>query len=158
MIHIYIWGFIFGTFKFLFSHWTIFGMAVASGVDVNFLDLYIPTTAGAIFSMGVFYFLSELLMKRAAKKRHLLAEQARLEGKTLPIKKKFTKLNKFMVRLKMKAGIYGITLLAPLFLSIPVGSIVCAKFYGHSKKTFPLMVIFMAAYSMLMCSLIYIVN
>lgn len=158
MIHIYIWGFIFGTFKFLFSHWTIFGMAVASGVEVNFLDLFIPTTAGAIFSMGVFYFLSELLMKRAAKKRHLLAEEARKLGKTLPVKKKFTKLNKFMVRLKMKAGIYGITLLAPLFLSIPVGAIVCAKFYGHSKKTYPLMVIFMAAYSMLMCSLIYIVN
>jgi hypothetical protein len=158
MIHIYIWGFIFGTFKFLFSHWTIFGMAVAGKVDVKFLDIYIPTTAGAIFSMGVFYFLSELLMKRAAKKRHLLAEQARLKGITLPAKRKFTKLNKFMVRLKMKAGIYGITLLAPLFLSIPLGSIVCAKFYGHYKKTFPLMVIFMAAYSMLMCSLIYIVN
>lgn len=140
----------------MFSHWTIFGMAAGLNLDITFLDIYIPTTAGAIASMSVFYYLSEFLIKRAATKRHQAAEMAIQKGIPLPVKKIFTRLNKFMVRLKMRAGIYGITLLAPLFLSIPLGSIVCAKYYGHSKKTFPLMVLFMSAYSMLMCSIIYI--
>lgn len=158
MTHYYIWGFIFGTFKFLFSHWTIFGWAQLAGDPIQFLEIYIPTTAGAIFSMAIFYFLSDYLMERAAAKRKQALETALAEGIDFIPPKRFTRLNKLMVKLKRTFGIYGITVLAPLFLSIPLGSIVCAKFYGHHKKTFPLMVLFMCGYSLLMCSLIYLVN
>ncbi len=158
MTHIYLWGFIFGTFKFLFSHWTIFGMAAGMDLTVDFFDIFIPTTSGAILSMAIFYFSSDFLMERAAKKRKLAYQQAIDTNQTPKLKKKFTRVNKFMVRLKGSLGIYGITLLGPLFLSIPVGSIVCAKFYGDQKKTFPLMLLFMTSYSVLMCSIIYLVN
>ncbi len=158
MVYYYTWGFIFGTFKFLFSHWTIFGWAKIAGEPIQFLDIFVPTTAGAIFSMAIFYFLSDFLMERAAAKRKLAQETALANGTEYIPKRKFTRLNKLMVKLKMRIGIYGITILAPLFLSIPVGSIVCAKFYGHHKKTFPLMVVFMCAYSLLMCAIIYLLN
>lgn len=150
-------GFIFGTFKFLFSHWTTFGLFPINGLD-SILEIFVSTTAGAIISMATFYFLSDYLMERAAAKRIAERELALAKGVEYVPKKKFTRLNKFMVKLKGSLGIYGITLLAPLFLSIPLGSIVCAKFYGHHKKTFPLMVLFMASYSFLMCFLIYLVN
>ena len=158
MTHIYLWGFVFGTFKFLFSHWTIFAMAAGMDVNVDFFDIFIPTTAGAILSMAIFYFSSDLLMERAAKKRQLEHQKAIEANLTPKMKNKFTWINKFMVRLKSRLGIFGITLLGPLFLSIPVGSIVCAKFYGDKKKTFPLMVLFMILYSLIMCSIIYLVN
>ncbi len=156
MTSIYLWGFIFGTFKFLFSHWTIFGMSKVGELNASFLDIFIPTTAGAILSMGIFYFLSDYFMERASKKRKVAIEKAKQNGTPLKEKRKFTRLNKLMVRLKRGVGIYGITVLAPLFLSIPLGSIVCAKFYGDQRKTFPLMVIFMSSYSFLMCSIIYL--
>jgi hypothetical protein len=74
----------------------------------------------------------------------------------LPFKRKFTRVNKGLVKMKRGLGIYGVTLVAPLFLSIPIGSIVCAKFFGHDKRTFPLMLLFSGAYSFLMCFLIWL--
>ncbi len=52
-------------------------------------------------------------------------------------KNAFTKLNKFMVRLKSsKSGFWIACLFAPLILSIPVGSIIVAKFYRETKLTY----------------------
>ena len=56
-------------------------------------------------------------------------------------KKKFTRMNKFIVKIKGSLGIVGISFWAPFFLSIPIGSIVTAKFYGENKKTYPLIIV-----------------
>ena len=143
-----------GTFKFLFAHWATYGTfgepELASVIEILF-----SVTAGAWLSMSIFYWTSGLLMKRAAVKRKNAILKAKEEGKELPRKKVFTKMNIFIVWIKRKIGIYGVTLLAPLFLSIPLGSIICAKFYGHKKRTFPLMLIFSGSYSFIMCLWIY---
>lgn len=153
---IYLTGFVLGTFKFLFSHWSIYLIANESDELLNFLELFIPTTLGALITMVICYYTSEKLMNRAVKKQNERIQKAIAEGKVPKIKKKFTYTNKLIVQIKMKLGIYGITLLAPLFLSIPIGSIVCAKFYRHQKKTFPLMVLVVTGYSTLMSGIIVI--
>ena len=43
--------------------------------------------------------------------------------------------------MKRSIGIIGITFWAPFFLSIPLGSIIAAKFYGHKKQAYPLIVL-----------------
>ena len=50
-------------------------------------------------------------------------------------------MNKFIVRIKRRFGIFGISMYAPLILSVPIGSIITAKFYGKDKRTFPLIVV-----------------
>ena len=45
-------------------------------------------------------------------------------------------MNKWVIRMKRSIGIIGIAFWAPFFLSIPLGSIITAKFYGHNKNTF----------------------
>lgn len=150
-------GFFFGTFKFLFSHWTVYLAFPSLGLE-TILEIFVSTTAGALISMTAFYFLSEYMMERAAEKRKMKRKAIIASGAIYIPQKKFTRLNKIMVRLKMGIGIYGITALAPLFLSIPLGAIVCAKFYGDHKKTYPLMLLFMTSYSVLMCSLIYLIH
>lgn len=62
-----------------------------------------------------------------------------------------------IIHLKHKLGIYGICFWAPFFLSIPIGSIIAAKFYGKLKKTYPLIVIGMCINAMLMCLMAYII-
>ena len=150
-------GFGFGTFKFLFAHWITYSAFGEKGFT-TIAEIFVSTTGGAVFSMAIFYFLSDYLMDRAAEKREAKKSAALKAGKEYKIPARFTRLNKFIVRIKMAIGIYGVTLLAPLFLSIPLGSIICAKFYGHHKKTFPLMVMFMTIYSFLMCFIIYLIN
>jgi len=118
--------------KFLF---TPFG---GPGIGMTFFETYFSCVAGAVFSSTIFYFASEFFMKRTIQKKLLIKKQAEEAGIELPLKKKFTKTNKFVVRMKMRFGIYGIAMYAPLFLSIPLGSIITAKFYGKEKKTFPI--------------------
>jgi hypothetical protein len=44
-------------------------------------------------------------------------------------------MNKLIINTKTKIGVVGLALLAASFISIPLGSIVLAKFYRHKKST-----------------------
>jgi hypothetical protein len=120
--------------KFLF---TPFGGPQAR---LTFFETYFSCVAGALTSALIFYFASEFFMIRARKKRSLLYENAVRKGIPVPFTKKFTRMNKFIVRMKMRFGIFGIAMYAPLFLSVPIGCIITAKFYGKEKRTFPIIV------------------
>ena len=146
---LYITFFLLSTIKFLF---TPFGGPAAK---LSFFETYFSCLAGAIFSAAVFYFASEYFMKSAHAKKIRLRKEALEKGIELPYKKKFTKTNKFIVRLKHRLGIYGISIFAPLFLSVPIGTIITAKFYGKEKKTFPLIVLGMCLNGLVTTGLAY---
>ena len=120
--------------KFLF---TPFGGPAAK---LSFLETYIFCCSGALLSAAIFYFSAEFLMIRSHKKKKLLIEQAKEKGIELKRKKVFTRTNKFIVRMK-GLGIIAICFYAPLFLSMPIGSIISAKFFGKDNRTFPLIVL-----------------
>ena len=61
-----------------------------------------------------------------------------------------------LIQLKQKLGMYGLCFWGPFFLSVPVGSIVVAKFYGKLKKTFPLIVLGMAINAFVTSALAYL--
>lgn len=146
-------GFLLGTWKFMFAHWTVH-LAFSAENFLDVLQIFISVTFGAWFCMAIFYFSSSYFMRRSAEKKKRKREEAIAAGKEVPPVKNFTKMNKAVVRLKRRFGIVGITFLAPLFLSIPIGTIVCAKFFGKEKITFWLMLLFSACYSAIMCTII----
>ena len=119
-----IWGYIslffLSTVKFITA--PFFGLAIPQN---TFLLTWLVVVGGGIFGVTVFYFLAEFFMERARKK-------AIEKGVT---KKKFTRMNKLAVKIKQSLGIYGLALLTASFLSIPIGSIISAKFFGHKKST-----------------------
>jgi hypothetical protein len=131
----YIGFFGFSMIKFLF---TPFGGPKAG---LSFVETYIVCVAGALLSAAIFYFSSEFFLIRAHKKRKELIRKSIETGIPLKQKKKFTKTNKLIVRIKHKLGIIGVAFYAPLFLSIPIGTIITAKFYGKEKRTFPLIIL-----------------
>lgn len=133
------WGAYLGFFglamiKFLFAP---FGGPLAK---LTFIETYLSCISGAIFCAIIFYFSAEFFMIRAHKKRKLLIQQAKDKGVELKHKKRFTKTNKAIVKMK-RLGIVGICFYAPFFLSVPIGSIISAKFFGKDKRTFPLIVL-----------------
>lgn len=143
--------FLFSTIKFLF---TPFGGPAAG---LTFFETYFSCVTGAIVSAFVFYFMSEYFMKKAHIKRVLLQQEAFKKGITLPNKKKFTKMNKFVVKMKLRFGIFGIAMYAPLFLSVPIGSIVTAKFYGKESRTFPIIILGIFVNGLVTCGITYFV-
>lgn len=150
-----IFAFGFGTFKFVFVHWGAYA-ALGEQSITSLFEIFVSATLGAWITMTVFYYLSEYFMDRSHRKKIEKMRKAAEAGIEIKQKKTFTRLNKTIVWIKHTLGLYGVTLLAPLFLSVPIGSIVCAKFYGGKKKTFPLMLLFTGLYSALMCLSIYL--
>lgn len=130
--HIYFSLFGLSMVKFMFAP---FG---GPGFHLSFIETYLSCVSGAFFAAFIFYFSSEYFLKRAAQKRSDAYHTAMKLGLPFKEKRKFTRFNKFIVRLKRRFGIYGISLFAPFVLSVPLGSIVTAKFYGKEKRTFPL--------------------
>jgi hypothetical protein len=135
--------------KFLF---TPFGGPAAK---LTFMETYLSCVAGGVFSAFIFFFMSDFFMKKAVLKRREQYQAALKNGAVIPFKKKFTFMNKLVVRMKMKIGIFGVAMYAPLFLSVPLGSIITAKFYGKEKKTFPLIVLGMFINGLITSSLAY---
>ena len=141
--------FFLSTVKFMFA--PLGGPAA----DLAFLETYLVCLSGALFSTTIFYFMSEFFMLRTHQKRIAKYNKAIDRGEKPKLKKNFTKVNKAIVKLKIKIGVYGVALFAPLFLSVPVGTIITAKFFGKEKKTFPLIVIGLAMNGLIITSLAY---
>ena len=93
-------------------------------------------SVGATVSAAFFYFSSEFFMNRAREKRLKIRLEAEANGIPYAGKKTFSRVNKAIVKLKLRLGKVGICFWAPFFLSVPVGSIVAAKFYGKYSFTF----------------------
>jgi len=147
----YLGFFLVSTVKFMFAP---FG---GPGAHMGFFETYFVCIAGALFSAAFFYFMSEFFMKRAHDKRARIRHAAAERGMPLPEKKKFTKVNKFIIRTKRSFGIYGIAMYAPFFFSVPIGSIIAAKFYGSDRRTFPLIVLGMFVNGMITTGLAYLI-
>ncbi len=120
----------FSTIKFMFA--PVAGL----GFHLSFLETYLSCVAGAIITACVFYFGATYFMKRAHEKRVQKYLQSLELGVPLKQKRSFTRVNKGIVRVKRSIGIFGIAMWAPFFLSVPIGSIVTAKFFGKRKITF----------------------
>lgn len=149
--HFYFTLFTLSMIKFLFAP---FG---GPAMKLNFLETYLSCISGAFVAAFIFYFSSEFFMIRAHKKRQALLHASITNGTPLKYKPKFTRFNKLIVRLKRRLGIYGIAFYAPLFLSVPVGSIVTAKFYGKEKRTFPLILLGICINGAITTTLSYII-
>jgi len=110
---------LFASVKFLFAPFS------ALAIEGNTWQLtYLFVCSGGILGVTFFYYSASFLMERAAKKRL----------KSTVVKKKFTKVNKAIIKVKHTVGIYGLALLAPLIISIPVGTIISAKFFHHKRS------------------------
>lgn len=131
----YAWLFVLSTFKFMFAPF------VGVPMKLSFIETYLSCVTGAVVTATVFFFLSEYFMQRARNKQKQKREEAIKKGIPLPKTKHFSFMNKMVVKVKRTLGIYGICLWAPLFLSIPGGTIVSAKFFGRDKRAFPLILV-----------------
>ena len=122
---------------------------------LTFMETYLSCVAGGIFSAFIFFFMSEFFIKKAVVKRREQYQEALKNGEDISFKKKFTFMNKLVVRMKMRIGIFGVAMFAPLFLSVPLGSIITAKFYGKEKKAFPIVMLVMFVNGFITCSIAY---
>ena len=95
--------------------------------NYSFLTSVLINTSGGIIGSTFFFKTSFYFVQRSIKKRKALVEA----GKAKP-KKIFNKLNRFIVVVKNTMGMYGLALITPALISVPIGSSIAAKYY-HLK-------------------------
>jgi len=111
------------------------------GFGLSFIETYLSCVSGAIITAIIFYFGADYFMQRAQNKRIEKYKKSLETGEPIKRKKNFTRLNKAVVKVKRSIGIFGIAMWAPFFLSVPIGSIVVAKFYRKKKIAFPIIIL-----------------
>jgi hypothetical protein len=97
-------------------------------VKMTPLETLLYTNTGGILGTFIFMYLSEFLIRIWNKywpqrlKRNKRKKQV------------FTARNRRIVRIKTKYGLWGIVILNPVLLSIPLGSFLMVKYYGLKIK------------------------
>lgn len=122
-----------------------------STTELSYLEILLFTILGGLFSFNLFFFSSSYLM-------HRFRTRNRSKNSVIRKKKNFTKMNKTIVRYKSSPyAMWLICVLAPLFMSVPLGSIVVAKFYRHNNKAYFIVTSTLIIAAIILTSLSYLV-
>ncbi len=125
---------------------------VSYGFGATYLQTLLYTSLGGCLGVLFFYRMSTWLMKRA-RLRRLHREIAMMHGVEAPRPKRvFTRANRFIIRLKRGWGLRGLVALTPILLSIPLGTIIAAKYFRHDRRTLPLLLSSVLIWSVVLSS------
>lgn len=69
-----------------------------------------------------------------------------------PPRKKFTRTNRIIIKVKIHGGVYGLCLLTPLFLSFPLGCFITVRYFKHKPQIIKLMLIAVVFWSVVLGS------
>lgn len=132
---VYITFALFSTWKFMFT--PIAGPAAG----LNYFETLFSCLIGGYLSVSFFYFSSNYFMNLHQQRKAKKMLKAIKKGKKIKLTKQFSRTNKTIVLIKHRLGKWTICWLVPLFLSLPLGAIIVAKFYRHQKNTFLLILL-----------------
>lgn len=119
--------FLLSTVKFLFAP----GTAIAAGFSP--METILITSFGGMTGISIFYFFGHWVFQQieAWRFRNMSNKQKRI----------FTRRNRYIVKFKLSFGLLGLIIVTPAILSIPIGSVVAAKFYYQNRYTYPLLLL-----------------
>ncbi len=107
----------------------------------SFIECVLISSLGGLAGFFVFYYIGELKFIRKYFGmfmdwvfRILGIERIQKE------KKKFTRMNRLIVKIRGKYGLIGLAILTPSIFSIPLGSLLAARYYDKNRSTIPYMV------------------
>lgn len=103
---------------------------------LSFFETFLSCLFGGVFSVSVFYFLGNSITEYHQRYTARKIERALKKDRKVKLKKRFTKTNRTIIRLKQRLNFFMACWLIPLFFSLPIGSLVIAKFFRHQKRVF----------------------
>ena len=123
---LYIYVFFLAHVKFLFA-----ASIAEATTNLSFTEILVSSTLGAVFCFNIFFFISKSIFHSKTTSEWVSY------FKTKKRKKNFKKRNRIIVKIKnSNGGFLLLCTLAPLFLSIPIGTFVVVKFYGKRRYTY----------------------
>ena len=111
----------------------LFAPPVALSLGFNFWQTILLTSTGGILGIILFYFLSTGILKLYRYILKRLRTAFSKDKSSAKKKKHFPRRNKLIIRLRGKIGMYGLIVLTPCILSIPLGCFLVNKYYSRNK-------------------------
>lgn len=141
----------------------------ASIIGLDFYAAVISMILGGMVGFLVFYYFSkqvlELMNKLKSPISRFTPDRLRTQAHKRRHKKKlrmlnknkFTRRNKLIARTKSEYGMWGIMLLTPVLLSIPLGAFLLRKYYQSNRMAVPFMLLFIAVEGFIICLTYWII-
>jgi len=107
----------------------IAGVPAAVFAEYSFFKTLTITTSGGIAGTIFFTYLSGWILGGYTKLKHRLFPSSRHKKK-----KVFTSRNRFLVKVKGKFGLIGLSVLTPSLLSFPLGIFLAVRYYSNKQK------------------------
>ena len=127
--------------KFLFAP----SAAVAAGY--GFLKTIIITFSGGSCGILFFYYLGGWAVNKIS---CMISGSKNQNFNAVQNKRIFTKKNKWIVKIKSKFGLAGLSIITPGIISIPVGAILAAKYFKKNPNTIAYLVASVFLWSLLL--------
>jgi hypothetical protein len=131
-------------------------------LGLNFLQTFLSTSSGGITGVIFFYFLSKWIIQLYAK--YLIfyfgvikAAFYKFLNVAIPASlppRKFTRRNRFIIKIVRKYGLSGIVVLTPVILSIPIGTFLATRYYASNRYILIYLISSVLFWSLLMSSAI----
>jgi hypothetical protein len=142
----------------------LFAPPYAIGIGYSYLQTFLITTIGGLLGVIFFFYVSELLLTLFKKfwpviKKTFSKSEPQSEFNTVDLasdaarKRQFTRKNKFIVNLRRKYGLWGIAILTPVLLSIPLGTFLASKYFKNKKSILFSLAISVIGWSLIMSSI-----
>jgi hypothetical protein len=116
--------FILGTFKFLFA------AAPGARLEAPFFETVAVTAFGAILSAAVFFYAGSSIFEK-------LLQKNRRKPKEVNTRK--ISRNRRIIKLKARIGFVGFCCLSSVLFPVPIGAVICSRFYRHHRWALPTM-------------------
>ncbi len=122
--------FLLGTVKFMWAP----AACIAAGYTL--FQTIVLTSSGGITGITTFYFFGTFV------NRNMNRLRSRKRRDAYDLRKKiFSRRSRSIVRFKASFGLIGLAIVTPAILSIPIGSVLAAKFFSHNRLTYPLLLL-----------------
>ncbi len=136
--------------------------ALSFSMGLNFLQTLLSTTTGGITGVVFFFFLSRWLILLYARYfvfyMHKIKKNIygflNLEIPVIIPARRFTRRNRFIIKIIRKYGLTGIVVLTPVLLSIPIGTFLATRYYSSNRYLLVYLISSVLFWSLLMSSAI----
>ncbi len=116
--------------KFLFAPFE------AERYHFSFWESFSMTTIGGLIGIFTFYYAGTKVTKFyrhiVAGVKSLFTKKSVIEIEQKP-KRNFTRMRRFVIRIKMRFGLIGIAFVTPCLISIPIGTMIAGDIYRKKK-------------------------
>jgi len=137
------------------KYFLTFPYALVIGLD--YTQTVISVTIGGISGFFFFYYFSGIIIRyynrykgiiHSSIKKYFLVDLKRLFERKSQKKPVFTRRSRYFVRFRKSYGLWGIVIMTPVVLSIPIGAFLLKKYYSNHKNVFAYMMISILGWSL----------